>query len=322
MSAECVFERKNIKRKYLGNNIAEQKDMKNHRLILMMALMAFSLSVGAQQQRKEHVIDVGLGVGLGFYNGAEYNGQREQYLAEGWKKFEPVNEMFGLSAAYRIDRHWAVQLQGYRQRMMFNDHNPLVDSTSTNFLGGKFYYSPLWHIDVMGEYNILEYIPSSQDVANGSLTPYVGLGLGVALFDSIAHPRHLDDGTDGTMYPLIDKMSWGLYAVAGAGVKWHITDGWQLKAAINYQLHFYGNDRRGATLLVPTLSDELSHNITMSLSVLYALDFETIATGGRSAYKTKWRKNGMMWMDATDNYKGSRGKGTRPMKRRKPMWLD
>ena len=322
MSAECVFERKNIKRKYLGNNIAEQKDMKNYRLILMMALMAFSLSVGAQQQRKEHVIDVGLGVGLGFYNGAEYNGQREQYLVEGWKKFEPVNEMFGLSAAYRIDRHWAVQLQGYRQRMMFNDHNPLVDSTSTNFLGGKFYYSPLWHIDVMGEYNILEYIPSSQDVANGSLTPYVGLGLGVALFDSIAHPRHLDDGTDETMYPLIKKMSWGLYAVAGVGVKWHITDGWQLKAAINYQLHFYGNDRRGATLLVPTLSDELSHNITMSLSVLYALDFETIATGGRSAYKTKWRKNGMMWMDATDNYKGSRGKGTRPMKRRKPMWLD
>lgn len=321
MSAECVFERKNIKRKYLGNNIAEQKDMKNYRLILMMALMAFSLSVGAQQQRKEHVIDVGLGVGLGFYNGAEYNGQREQYLVEGWKKFEPVNEMFGLSAAYRIDRHWAVQLQGYRQRMMFNDHNPLVDSTST-FLGGKFYYSPLWHIDVMGEYNILEYIPSSQDVANGSLTPYVGLGLGVALFDSIAHPRHLDDGTDETMYPFIEKMSWGLYAVAGAGVKWHITDGWQLKAAINYQLHFYGNDRRGATLLVPTLSDELSHNITMSLSVLYAIDFETVATGGRSAYKTKWRKNGMMWMDATDNYKGSRGKGTRPMKRRKPMWLD
>lgn len=284
--------------------------------------MAFSLSVGAQQQRKEHVIDVGLGVGLGFYNGAEYNGQREQYLAEGWKKFEPVNEMFGLSAAYRIDRHWAVQLQGYRQRMMFNDHNPPVDSTSTKFLGGKFYYSPLWHIDVMGEYNILEYIPSSQDVANGSLTPYVGLGLGVALFDSIAHPRYLDTGKDGTMYPPIEKMSWGLYAVAGAGVKWHITDGWQLKAAINYQLHFYGNDRRGATLLVPTLSDELSHNITMSLSVLYALDFETIATGGRSAYKTKWRKNGMMWMDATDNYKGSRGKGTRPMKRRKPMWLD
>ena len=297
MSAECVFERKNIKRKYLGNNIAEQKDMKNHRLILMMALTAFSLSVGAQQQRKEHVIDVGLGVGLGFYSGAEYNGQREQYLVEGWKAFEPVNEMFGLSAAYRIDRHWAVQLQGYRQRMMFNDHNPPVDSTSTNFLGGKFYYSPLWHIDVMGEYNILEYIPSSQDVANGSLTPYVGLGLGVALFDSIAHPRHLDGGTDGTMYPLIKKMSWGLYAVAGAGVKWHITDGWQLKAAINYQLHFYGNDRRGATLLVPTLSDELSHNITMSLSVLYALDFETIATGGRSAYKTKWRKNGMMWID-------------------------
>lgn len=322
MSAECVFERKNIKRKYLGNNIVEQKDMKNHRLILMMALMAFSLSVGAQQQRKEHVIDVGLGVGLGFYNGAEYNGQREQYLAEGWKKFEPVNEMFGLSAAYRIDRHWAVQLQGYRQRMMFNDHNPPVDSTSTNFLGGKFYYSPLWHIDVMGEYNILEYIPSSQDVANGSLTPYVGLGLGVALFDSIAHPRYLDDGIDGTMYPPIEKMSWGLYAVAGAGVKWHITDGWQLKAAINYQLHFYGNDRRGATLLVPTLSDELSHNITMSLSVLYAIDFETVATGGRSAYKTKWRKNGMMWIDATDNYKGSRGKGTRPMKRRKPMWLD
>ena len=220
---------------------------------------------------------------------------------------------------------WRMPIPGgrnARQRMMFNDHNPLVDSTSTNFLGGKFYYSPLWHIDVMGEYNILEYIPSSQDVANGSLTPYVGLGLGVALFDSIAHPRYLDDGTDGTMYPLIKIMSWGLYAVAGAGVKWHITDGWQLKAAINYQLHFYGNDRRGATLLVPTLSDELSHNITMSLSVLYALDFETIATGGRSAYKTKWRKNGMMWMDATDNYKGSRGKGTRPMKRRKPMWLD
>lgn len=297
--------------------------MKNRRFILMMVLMAFSLSsLYAQYQRKEHVIDVGLGLGLGFYNGDVYKGQRTQYV-EGWKTFEPVNEMFGLSAAYRIDRHWAIQLQGYRQRMMFNDHNPLADSTSSDFSGGKFYYSPLWHIDVMGEYNILEYIPSSQDVANGSLTPYVGLGLGVALFDSVAHARYLDDGSDGTMYPLIEKMKWGTYAVVGAGLKWHITSGWQLKAAINYQLHFYGEDRRGATPMISTLSTDLSHNVTMSLSVLYAIDFETVATGGRSAYKTNWRKNGMMWLDATDNYKGgSKGRNARSMKRRKPMWLD
>ena len=65
--------------------------MKNRRFILMMVLMAFSLSsLYAQYQRKEHVIDVGLGLGLGFYNGDVYNGQRTQYV-EGWKTFEPVN---------------------------------------------------------------------------------------------------------------------------------------------------------------------------------------------------------------------------------------
>ena len=47
-----------------------RKDMKNRRFILMMVLMAFSLSsLYAQYHRKEHTIDVGLGVGLGFYNG-------------------------------------------------------------------------------------------------------------------------------------------------------------------------------------------------------------------------------------------------------------
>ena len=118
--------------------------MKSRRFILMLALMAFSLSsLYAQNQRKEHVIDVGLGVGLGFYSGDVYGGQRIQYI-DGWKDFEPVNEMFGLSAAYRIDRHWAIQLQGYRQRMMFNDKNlEVTENLDTTFSGGSFFYSPL-----------------------------------------------------------------------------------------------------------------------------------------------------------------------------------
>ena len=297
--------------------------MKSRRFILMLALMAFSLSsLYAQNQRKEHVIDVGLGVGLGFYSGDVYGGQRIQYI-DGWKDFEPVNEMFGLSAAYRIDRHWAIQLQGYRQRMMFNDKNlEVTENLDTTFSGGSFFYSPLWNVDVMCEYNILEYIPSSQDVANGSLVPYVALGAGVALFDSAAYFSPYNGRKEGNAYPLIKTMEYGFYAMAGAGLKWHITDGWQLKAAINYQLHF-GQDRRGATPIVAELSEGLSHNITMSLGVLYALDFETIATGGRSAYKNNWRKNGMMWWDAMDNYKGgSKGRGARTMKRRKPLWLE
>ena len=61
--------------------------MKNRRFILMMVLMAFSLSsLYAQYHRKKHTIDVGLGVGLGFYNGYGYEGQREAYNLDGWIK--------------------------------------------------------------------------------------------------------------------------------------------------------------------------------------------------------------------------------------------
>ena len=324
--------------------------MKSRRFILMLALMAFSLSsLYAQYQRKEHVIDVGLGVGLGFYDGGDYEGLRVPYLKEGWAKLEPVNEMFGLSLAYRIDRHWTVQLQGYHQRAMFKDS--ICEESA------KYFYSSFWNMDATVEYNILEYIPASQDITNGSLTPFVGLGLGLSMFDKMAHPARVSVYNDekcewesqvvkANQFPGIDSLQLGGYAVASVGLKWHIADGFQLKAACNYQLH-NGRDRRGVSVaserggqyvfigeeqILQNVVDiegegnmqlNWSHNITLSLSVLYALDFETVATGGRSAYKNNWRKNGMMWWDAMDNYKGgSKGRGARTMKRRKPLWLE
>ena len=336
--------------------------MKNRRFILMMVLMAFSLSsIYAQYQRREHVIDVGLGLGVGFYNGATYenlgknasfiNGEtrtilpREHYL--GWW---PVNEMLGASIGYRIDRRWTIQLQGYRQRMMFYDRYERVLGNGTERRRSDCFYSAFWNIDAMAMFNIFEYIPEATDVANGALTPYVGLGIGVSVFDSVAHVAKInvyDEKLDTTrrvplkenQQPGITSPMLGVYVAAELGLKWHIVDGVQLKATCAYQLH-NGRDRRGITVgeergykysyigesdIAKNIEGQLawSHNVTLSLSVLYALDFETLGSGGRSAYRTNWRKNGMMWMDATNNYKGgAKGRGARSMKRRKPMWLD
>lgn len=287
--------------------------MKNRRFILMMVLMAFSLSsLYAQYHRKEHTIDVGLGVGLGFYNGYGYGGQRDAYNVDGWikdgfllkdpSKFGPVNEMFGASIAYRIDSHWAIQLQGFRQRMLFNDHNPIEYSTNNTFSGGKWYYSCMWNVDAMGEYYFFDDIvevrrPSFLRKKSANLNPYVGLGIGCSLFDSIASPRWLEGSEPGKAYPMIKNIAVGPYVVIGAGAKWHMTGRWQLKAAVNYQLHF-GRDRRGTTYEITEVASKLGHNVTLSLGVLYAVNVDAM-TSGRNSYRYNWSKNRMKWSEAS-----------------------
>ena len=313
--------------------------MRSRRFILVVALVAFSLSsVCAQFHRKEHTIDVGLGVGLGFYNGYGYGGQREAYNADGWikdgfllkdlSKFGPVNEMYGASIAYRIDSHWAIQLQGFRQRMLFNDHNPLEYSTDNTFSGGKWYYSCMWNVDVMGEYYFFDDIvevrrPSFLRKKTSMLNPYVGLGVGCSLFDSIAAPRWAAAGVRGESYPMIRNVAVGPYVVVGAGAKWHITGRWQLKAAVNYQLHF-GRDRRGSTYEISEVASKVGHNVTLSLGALYAVNVEAL-TSGRSAYKYKWTKSRgrMKWSEASSSSRNKMKAGRKySSKKSTRKWLD
>lgn len=311
--------------------------MKNRRFILMMVLMAFSLSsLYAQYHRKEHTIDVGLGVGLGFYNGYGYGGQRDAYNVDGWikdgfllkdpSKFGPVNEMFGASIAYRIDSHWAIQLQGFRQRMLFNDHNPIEYSTNNTFSGGKWYYSCMWNVDAMGEYYFFDDIvevrrPSFLRKKSANLNPYVGLGIGCSLFDSIASPRWLEGGESGKAYPMIKNIAVGPYVVIGAGAKWHITGRWQLKAAVNYQLHF-GRDRRGTTFEITEVASKLGHNVTLSLGALYAVDIDAM-TSGRNSYRYNWRKSRMKWSEASSPSKNKFKSGRKySSKKSTRKWLE
>ena len=265
-------------------------------MLIVTLLMGLCLSANAQYvtekpvKEKVHVLDFGFGVGWGYYMGDTYGGQRENYF-----DFTPVNEMFGFSLGYRMNEHWSVMMQGYRQRIAFWDGY----KTGDGFKRSKMFYSPLWNVDASVEYNFLKFAPRAVRIKDGSLTPYVSLGVGASVFDTVANPRWLTvDGKKKGQnpYPMIKtaSMDLGAYVFGGVGIKWHIVDGWQLKGSIAYQLHL-GKDRRGITEgYVSQLSTERSANLAMSLSVVYALTSEEVKGMG---YRYNWFNNLFMWSD-------------------------
>ena len=294
-----------------------------NKIKFLLVLVALSVSVLASAAPRSNIrrhldrLELGVFGGVGFFAGqtdpdGTGNFTRVQMFDAlgygyndtfGW----PGIETFGFSVGYRLDTHWNVVAKATRQRFGFAEWG--TEDFNQAMLNGQYksqtrslYYNAAWHVDLMAEYNILSFgnvMMARQNVYN--VVPYVGLGIGLSVFNQDATLRNAAVTTQGdinTMYPRVgfakvgDKWgptekALGLYLPVALGVKWRINDYVQLKGAVQYQMHFssangaLSNNLDGASYVAayqntkdrPTFEQltqqPLRHNTMFSLSAIF-----------------------------------------------------
>ena len=241
-------------------------------LMVLLTLIAVPMAMFADLRQNIDRLEFGVSAGVGFYVGQDVpvagtgleRVQSYDAVAFGEKNTLrwPGIETFGFNVGYRFDSRWTLVAKTVRQRVCFAEY----DNNAMNAMGTPIpvektrgvYYNAMWHVDVMAEYNILNYgniMMPRQKVYN--VVPYVGLGFGVTVFNKNAtlrsmygygdinsfYPRVGYAQKDGKYYPA--EVAAALYIPAAVGVKWRINDNVQLKGTFQYQLYFASKSQGG-----------------------------------------------------------------------------
>ena len=138
-------------------------------------------------------------------------------------------ETFGGQFRYKFDKRWAMQVKAQRQRITFREHGT----------EGTLYYNPMWHVDVVGEFNFFRFGERGYDMRVKPITPYMFIGLGVSVYNETA-----TESSDNA-FPLLigsgNKPKAGMYIPLGIGMKWKFADRWQLHVVWQHQIYFVDN---------------------------------------------------------------------------------
>lgn len=238
--------------------------------ILLMLVMTPVAMCAASLERLDR-LEFGPAVGVGFYVGnyhpvAESNLLRiPLYDVAALNSYEhthmdwPGIETFGFSVGYRFNMRWHLLAKTTRQRVAFAEYDEGVRG---------LYYNAMWHVDVMAEYNILNYANKMQPESGMyNVVPYIGFGIGCTMYNQNATLRNMKPNGTSTedvnvMFPQVGKMykgkdpngnlvtesnplGVGLYVPVAFGLKWRINDNVQLKGSFQYQLYFSNNSKGG-----------------------------------------------------------------------------
>jgi hypothetical protein len=224
-------------------------------LVLMLAFISMPTMMLANFGDEIDRVEFGFQAGVGFYVGPTNPLGSESVLrvqaydvlrlrsndanSFGW----PGIETFGASLGYRFDTRWQLRLQANRQRMYYIE---MVENNQYPFT----YYNSMWHVDAIAEFNILNYTNATRGVHGAyNIVPYVGLGLGVTIYNQNATLRSIP-GTGGdlknsTTFPGVggkdNPLAAAAYIPLVLGGKWRVTDNVQLKASFQYNLYLNGN---------------------------------------------------------------------------------
>lgn len=255
---------------------------KTKNVVALLVLLCVPVMMFADFREHMDRIEFGVSAGVGFYVGQRNPLDKSELLriqaydAVGFGSKStlkwPGIETFGFQVGYRFDTHWHLKVQATRQRVCFAEYDYLTDANANTLQVRNVYYNPMWHVDVMAEYNLLNYgniMMPKQRMYN--VTPYVGLGIGVTMFNKYAtlravnpHPENTGDvnyAKMNTFYPQVGKkyegmkssitptgnneVAVGLYIPVAFGVKWRINDNVQLKGTFQYQLYFSNKGKGG-----------------------------------------------------------------------------
>ena len=241
-------------------------------LMVLLTLIAAPMAMFADLRQNIDRLEFGVSAGVGFYVGQDVpvagtgleRVQSYDAVAFGEKNTLrwPGIETFGFNVGYRFDSRWTLVAKTVRQRVCFAEYDNNAMTANGVAIPVErtrgVYYNAMWHVDVMAEYNILNYgniMMPRQKVYN--VVPYVGLGFGVTVFNKNAtlrsmygygdinsfYPRVGYAQKDGKYYPA--EVAAALYIPAAVGVKWRINDNVQLKGTFQYQLYFASKSQGG-----------------------------------------------------------------------------
>ena len=248
--------------------------MSKTKVLAVLVLLA-SLPVTMFADIRQHIdrLEFGVSAGVGFYVGQDnpvssrpdlLRVQSYDAIAFGERSTLkwPGIETFGFNVGYRFDTHWHLQLQTVRQRLCFAEYD--IDPNTNQQIRGV-YYNAMWHLDVMAEYDILNYgnvMMPKQKIYN--VVPYVGFGLGVTMYNQNATLRSVNgksnnSGKLNTFYPQVgtqyengkkpviggNEIGAAMYVPMAVGIKWRINDNVQLKGTFQYQLYFASKSQGG-----------------------------------------------------------------------------
>jgi len=175
---------------------------------------------------KEYTCEIGAQVGCGYYVGDATK-----------MIFTNPREVLGGQFRYNFDKRWAMQFKAQRQRVAFTYVANLTEIGAEPTVA-KF-QNPMWSIDAVAEYNFFRFGLHPYDERIKPITPYVCLGIGVAMHNKMATPL----GGNNPKYPALEflKMSGGVYIPIGIGVKWKFAERWQLQALWQHQVYLTDN---------------------------------------------------------------------------------
>lgn len=152
---------------------------------------------------------------VGVQGGAAYYvGELAPYV------FMSTAEVYGAQARVKIDYRWAIQLKGQRQRVV----NAIKEGNEYGVGPGVYKY-PMWHLDLVGEYNFFQLGLNEYNIHMRALTPYMFAGVGMTIHDLEAK-----------------KKSIAVYIPVGLGVKWKFAERWQLQFSWQHNLYVWDGD--------------------------------------------------------------------------------
>lgn len=192
--------------------------------LLLGLVLAMCLPTLVFGEDRLYHLEIGLQGG-----GAYYVGELSPYA------FMSMGEAYGLQARCKIDRRWALQLKGQRQRVI----NTIEKGNDWGIRAGV-YQVPMWHFDVTGEYNFFRLGLDEYDMRMKPFTPFIFVGIGmtvhnvVLMGDDVKYPKMwVDHG---------NRLDYALYVPVGVGLKWKFADRWQLQFAWQHNLYMLNGD--------------------------------------------------------------------------------
>lgn len=187
-------------------------------VLLVLLICTIPVCVFADEdQYKFYWMEVGLQGGAAYYAGE---------LAE--HVFVSTRETYGAQARVKITPRWAVQLKGQYQRVSNTVQFDELDEFKQieGLKGFKGNYSlPVWHVDMVGEYNFFELGLDEYNIHMRSITPYMFVGVGVSFLDGYSKKNHF-----------------AFYVPLGVGVKWKFAERWQLQLAWQHNVYMWNGD--------------------------------------------------------------------------------
>lgn len=192
------------------------------KLIGLFVLLLLPSLVSAE----EHFYHLEAGLQAG---AAYYVGELAPYV------FTSVSEAYGVQARCKIDRRWSLQVKGVRQRVV----NEIVPGNEWNIRKG-LYRTPMWHIDLTGEYNFFQLGWNAYDIRVKNITPFISLGIGMTVHNTFATSK------EGVMVAVhfkdMNKLDYAMYIPVGVGFKWKFAERWHMEMLWQHNLYMLNGD--------------------------------------------------------------------------------